>query len=47
MGQVELPNKAPGFWLDRLPGGVYACRCTKQMADDVARHFNSTMAESA
>ena len=43
----SLPANAPGSWLGRLLGGVYARWCTKQMADDVARHFNSTMAESA
>ena len=36
----SLPTNAPGSWLGRLLGGVYARWCTKQMADDVARHFN-------
>lgn len=31
---------APGAWLGRLLGGVYARWCTKQMANDAARHFN-------
>ena len=37
----SLPAKAPGSWLGRLLGGVYARWCTKQMADDAARHFNT------
>ena len=43
----SLPTNAPGSWLGRLLGGVYARWCTKQMADDAARHFNSTAAERA
>ncbi len=43
----SLPTKAPGSWLGRLLGGIYAHWCTKQMADDAAMHFNSKMAESA
>ena len=43
----SLPAHAPGSWLGSMLGGVYARWCTKQMADDAARHFNSTMAESA
>ena len=38
----SLPTTAPGSWLGRLLGGVYARWCTKQMADDAARHFDST-----
>ena len=38
----SLPTSAPGSWLGRLLGGVYARWCTKQMADDVARQFDST-----
>lgn len=41
----SLPAKAPGAWLGGLFGGVYARWCTKQMANDAARHFNATMAE--
>lgn len=37
----SLPTAAPGSWLGRLLGGVYARWCTKQMADDAARHFDS------
>ena len=40
----SLPTSAPGSWLGRLLGGVYARWCTKQMADDAASHFSSTMA---
>ena len=36
----SLPTEAPGSWLGRLLGGVYARWCTKQMAEDAARHFN-------
>ena len=36
----SLPTDAPGSWLGRLLGGVYARWCTKQMAEDAARHFN-------
>ena len=36
----SLPANAPGSWLGRLLGGVYARWCTKQMAGDAARHFN-------
>ena len=43
----SLPTKPLGSWLGRLLGGVYAHWCTKQMADDAARHFNSAMVESA
>lgn len=43
----SLPSKAPGSWLGGLFGGVYARWCTKQMANDAARHFNSAMAERA
>ena len=43
----SLPTNAPRSWLGRLLGDVYTRWCTKQMADDAARHFNSTMAESA
>lgn len=39
----RLPSEAPGSWLGRLLGGFYARWCTKQMADDAARHFNSAM----
>ena len=35
----RLPSEAPGSWLGRLLGGVYARWCTKQMADDASRHF--------
>ena len=35
----SLPAHAPGSWLGRLLGGVYAHWCTKQMAGDAARHF--------
>ena len=38
----SLPITAPGSWLGRLLGGVYARWCTKQMVDDAARHFDST-----
>ena len=38
----SLPTTAPGSWLGHLLGGVYARWCTKQMADDAARHFDST-----
>ena len=45
----SLPTKAPASWLGRLLGGVYARWCTKQMADDTARQFdsnsNSSLAE--
>ena len=43
----SLPATAPASWLGRLLGGVYARWCTKQMADDAARHFGSTMGKSA
>lgn len=43
----SLPTNAPGSWLGRFLGGVYARWCTKQMADDAARHFESTMGKSA
>ena len=42
----SLPTAAPGSWLGLLLGGVYARWCTKQMADDAARHFEPTMAKS-
>ena len=38
----SLPTTAPGSWLGRLLGGVYARWCTKQMADGAAKHFDST-----
>ena len=38
----SLPTNAPGSWLGRLLGGVYARWCTKQMAADAARHFNNS-----
>ena len=38
----SLPTTFPGSWLGRLLGGVYARWCTKQMADDAARQFDST-----
>ena len=38
----SLPTAFPGSWLGRLLGGVYARWCTKQMADDAARQFDST-----
>ncbi len=37
----SLPAKAPGSWLGRLLGGVYARWCTKKMAGDAAGHFKS------
>lgn len=43
----SLPASAPGSWLGRLLGGVYARWCTQQIAEDAARHFHSTLAESA
>lgn len=42
----RLPSEAPGSWLGRLLGGVYARWCTKQMAADAARHFDSAMVGS-
>ena len=42
----SLPTTAPGSWLGRLLGGTYARWCTRQMADDAARHFGSTMGKS-
>nr|WP_315493537.1 SRPBCC family protein [uncultured Rhodoferax sp.] len=42
----SLPSTAPGLWLGRLLGGVYARWCTKQMANDAARHFESTIDQS-
>ena len=36
----SLPATAPGSWLGRLLGGVYARWCTNQMAGDAAMHFN-------
>ena len=38
----SLPTTAPGSWPDRLLGGDYARWCTKQMAADDVRHFDST-----
>lgn len=38
----SLPTTAPGSWLGRLLGGVYARWCMKQMADDAVRHFDAT-----
>ena len=38
----SLPTTAPGSWLGRLLGGVYARWCTKQIAEDAARQFDST-----
>ena len=43
----SLPATAPASWLGRLLGGVYARWCTKQMADDAAKHFGSMMGRSA
>ena len=40
--EYSLPTTAPGSWLGRLLGGVYARWCTKQMVDDAARQFDST-----
>ena len=42
----SLPATAPGSWLGGLLGGTYARWCTRQMADDAARHFGSTMGKS-
>lgn len=42
----RLPSEAPGSWLGRLLGGVYARWCTKQMADGASRHFDPAMAGS-
>ena len=39
--EYSLPANAPRSWLGRLLGGGYARWCTKQMADDAARHFNT------
>ena len=36
-----LPSTAPARWLGFLFGDYYARWCTKQMADDTARHFAS------
>ena len=38
----SLPTTASGSWLGRLLGGVYARWCTKRMAEDAARQFDST-----
>ena len=38
----SLPTTAPGSWLGRWFGGFYARWCTKQMANDAARHFGPT-----
>ena len=38
----SLPTTAPGSWLGRLFGGIYARWCTKQMADGAAKQFDST-----
>jgi hypothetical protein len=35
----SLPARAPGSWLGRLLGGVYARWCTRRMAEDAGRHF--------
>lgn len=43
----SLPATAPGSWLGRLLGGVYARWCTKQMANDAARHFESAKDQSS
>ena len=37
----NLPSTAPGSWLGRLLGGIYARWCTKQMASDAAKHLDS------
>jgi len=42
-----LPTTVPGLWLGRLLGSVYARWCTKQMVDDAARHFDSTVVQGA
>lgn len=39
----SLPPTAPDSWLGRLLGGFYARWCTKKMASDAAKHFDSTM----
>ena len=36
----SVPTTAPGSWLGRLLGGVYARWCTRQMADGAAKHFD-------
>ena len=36
----SLPTAAPGSWLGRLLGAVYARWCTRQMVMGAARHFN-------
>ena len=38
----SLPTAAPGSWLGRLLGGVYARWCTTKMAEGAARHFDAT-----
>ena len=35
----SLPTNAPGSWLGRLLGGIYARWCTHRMASDAATHF--------
>ena len=39
----SLPTTAPQSWLGHFLGGVYARWCTKQMTDDVVRHFDSAV----
>lgn len=39
----SLPTAAPGSWLGRFLGGIYARWCTGQMAGGVARHFDATL----
>jgi hypothetical protein len=43
----SLPATAPGSWLGRFLGGVYARWCTKRMTDDACKHFKSPVAHSA
>ena len=38
----RLPTIPPGSWLGHVLGRFYARWCTKQMADDAAKHFDST-----
>jgi hypothetical protein len=42
----SLPTHAPGAWLGRLLGSVYGRWCTKEMAHDAVKHFNSRTAGS-
>ena len=37
----SLPAAAPASWLGRWLGGFYARWCTRQMAADAARHFDT------